>query len=107
MGLSGRGAPSSRGKLAHSSQPGILREQRELAFAGGLRQAGDVAPAVLVRAVPLRFQVLLELGTRCAALQPPRLLVEAADGIELLRPAQARCPYGLLEDGDRPVVHIE
>src|SRR5207253_868498 len=62
------------GRLAHSHPARILREQRELAVARGLRRPGDVAPAIPVRARPLLLQVLLEIRARCGALQPLRLL---------------------------------
>ena len=69
----------------------------ELPAGGRWDRAAHVAAAVLVRTIAFFVDELLELRAGRGALQPPRLLVEAADGLDLLRLPELRRRHRLLE----------
>src|SRR5690242_142044 len=83
-------------------------EERELTAAGtGLRRTRDVAAAVLVRMVALVLDQRLERRTRDRPFEEPRLVVQAADRLQLLVAPEARLRDGMLQHRDRAVVHGE
>src|SRR5581483_4312895 len=98
---------------AHRARVGSCSRQAKLRarwIAAALRARGgteDVAAAVKGRGVALGFQEIVERRTRRGAFEEASLLVEAVDGVELVRLAELRRRDGLLEDADRAVVDAQ